>query len=113
MLSVGHETGPASGGMVGQSSHGEQPPTPGGYHDRPGTDNEVCMNPRATNAPCPCGSGLVGLRNITTFTGQFVACRKCRMPAVKATPYRESNDADAKRQAAARRRLEEMRDGCE
>jgi len=36
-LSVGHETGPASGGMVGQSSHGEQPPTPGGIVIDPAT----------------------------------------------------------------------------
>ena len=71
------------------------------------------MNPRSTNAPCPCGSGLMGLRNITTFTGQHIVCRKCRRPAVKVGPYRESTDADAKRQAAARRKLEEMRDCAE
>ena len=67
------------------------------------------MNPRATNQPCPCGSGLMGLRNITTYTGQAVVCRKCRQTAPK-REYRESNDQQAKRQAAARRKLEEMRD---
>lgn len=37
LFSVGHETGPASGGMVGRSSHGEQPPTPGGIVIDPAT----------------------------------------------------------------------------
>ena len=53
----------------------------------------------------------MGLRNITTYTGQAVVCRKCRQTAPK-REYRESNDENAKRQAAARRKLEEMRDAA-
>jgi hypothetical protein len=68
-------------------------------------------NPRATNAPCPCGSGLTGLRNLTESCVGYVSCRKCQIiPAPK--EYRESYDQQAKRNSAARRRLEEMRD-CE
>lgn len=67
------------------------------------------MNPRSTNKPCPCGSGLIGLRNITAYTPQHVVCRKCRVPIpAKVTPL-VANDR-VRADAVARRRLEEMRD---
>ena len=67
------------------------------------------MNPRATNAPCPCGSGLMGLRNLTDASYAYISCRKCQV-TMPAKQYRESNDEQAKRNAAARRRLEEKKD---
>lgn len=67
------------------------------------------MSNRRTGQPCPCGSGLPGKRTLRVDCSQYVACSQCyeRVPPKQ---YRECYDEDAKRQAAARRRLEEMRD---
>ena len=70
------------------------------------------MNRRSTHKPCPCGSGLIGLRNITTFTGQHIVCAKCRItvPTKKCVVVINPR---AKADAQARRRIEEMRDARE
>lgn len=68
-------------------------------------------NPRSTRVKCPCGSGLTGLRNLTESCVGYVSCRKCQVPP-PAKEYRESHDQQAKRNSAARRRLEEMRDAA-
>lgn len=70
------------------------------------------MNPRSTRKPCPCGSGLTGKRNLTEACVVFISCAKCQVPG-PTKQYRESNDEQAKRNSAARRRLEEMRDARE
>jgi hypothetical protein len=67
------------------------------------------MNSRSTNKPCPCGSGLTGLRNITAYSGHHIVCAKCRVP-VQAKEYRVVHDPRAKASAEARRRLEVLRD---
>ena len=70
------------------------------------------MNPRATNAPCPCGSGLPGLRNLGMDCTGYVSCPACQVPP-PAREYRVSYDDAAKRATAARRKLEAMRDEVE
>jgi hypothetical protein len=67
------------------------------------------MNPRSTNKPCPCGSGLVGLRNITAYSGHHIVCAKCRAP-VQPKQYVVIHNPRVKADAEARRRLEAMRD---
>ena len=69
------------------------------------------MSPRATRAPCPCGSGLTGLRNLTESCVGYVSCRKCQVTP-PAKEYRESYDQQAKRNSAARRTLEERNDAA-
>lgn len=68
------------------------------------------MSPRHTRKPCPCGSGLPGKRDLSLAGYARVFCDKCMRPVEHARTYREIRDEDAKRQAAARRRLEEMRE---
>lgn len=67
------------------------------------------MNPRSTSKPCPCGSGLIGLRNLNMDCMSYVACPKCYVQPEQKT-YRQRQDDHANRQAAARRRIEAMRD---
>lgn len=69
-------------------------------------DSAVKRNPRATGKPCPCGSGLPGLRNLKLDCTQYIACSKCLINEGGRT-YREYQNDEAKRQAAARRKIEE------
>lgn len=69
------------------------------------------MNPRSTNKPCPCGSGLVGLRNITAYSGPHVICAKCKdRVCIESKQYRSILNPRAKKDADARRRLEALRE---
>lgn len=66
---------------------------------------------RSTGRPCPCGSGLTGMRNVTLESYGYVACPRCYVQPAQKT-YREIRDDDAKRQAAARRAIEARRDAA-
>lgn len=66
-------------------------------------------NQRDTGKPCPCGSGLPGLRNLRIDSSQYISCPKCQQTEGPRT-YREYQNDDAKRQAQARRRIEERRE---
>lgn len=68
------------------------------------------MTPRHTRKPCPCGSGLPGKRDLSLAGYARVFCDKCVEPIQHNRTYREYQNDDARRQAAARRRLEEMRE---
>lgn len=64
---------------------------------------------RSTGSPCPCGSGLEGLRNLRLDCTHYIACPKCYVEP-QAKTYREIRDDEARRQTVARRRLEERRE---
>lgn len=71
-------------------------------------------SPRTTAKPCPCGSGLTGKRDLSVAGYMRVYCARCKEPIQHTgATYRKANNATAKRQAAARRRLEEMREARE
>lgn len=69
-------------------------------------------NPRATGQLCPCGSGLPGLRNLKLDCTQYIACKKCLINEGGRT-YREYQNDEAKRQAVARRKIEERNEARE
>jgi len=72
----------------------------------------------STFKPCPCGSGLIGRRTtLPNATGFGVCCDRCRMsiplPAKQAEKYGSHSDEQDRRNALARRRIEELRDARE
>jgi len=69
-------------------------------------------SPRHTKKPCPCGSGLPGKRDLSLEGYARVFCERCMVPIEHSRIYREYVNDDARKQAAARRKIEELRDAA-
>lgn len=67
-------------------------------------------NQRATGKLCPCGSGLPGKYDLSIAGYRRILCRKCEQPIEHKREYKQYQGDDAKRQAEARRRIEERRE---